>query len=118
MIDEKKIQEAAAKCYEDKYHFNYAATLADDDSTPLFEEGDIKNSFICGINWFKQSIWHDASEVPEEDKIVITEYEDCAGVSYEIDCNDGVNDWGENVKNYNIKRWCCISDLLPKGGEE
>ena len=105
MIDEKKTDEAASK-YANVYSSEYPEAYS-------FHDG-----FIKGINWFKQSIWHDASEVPEEDKIVITKYEDCAGVSYGIDSNDGVNDWGENVKNYNIKRWCCISDLLPKGGEE
>ena len=111
MIDEKQMQEAAIKCADDKNPCHYAVEAMD-------METACRVSFEEGVNWFKRNLWHDACEEPNEDKAIITEYEECAGINYEIGSNDGVYDWRENVKEMNIKRWCYISDLIPKGGEK
>ena len=52
MIDEEKIVEAAIKACIGIHNDNYKDCM--------------KLSFYRGIEWFKEAIWHEAKEEPEE----------------------------------------------------
>lgn len=71
--------------------------------------------FIRGIEWFKEAIWHDASEEPKENERIITEFRD-NGVSYELDIP--YENWECYCAFNDILRWCYLSDILPKGGKK
>lgn len=107
MIDAKIIVEAAIQ-NADKY--NPCRSTLD-------REEVCRASFANGVKWFKQAIWHDASEVPQKDQPFITQWKNL----WTIDINLSIfpnNDWFSHCKKAKIKQWAYIADLLPKGGEE
>lgn len=108
MIDEKKIEEAAKK------HFDNIVL-----NTELYQ-GDIVGAFKAGINWFLGNLWHDASEEPDKDRTY-------SHILYEIDGGYDLNgfktkmipigeSWASFIKHEYITRWLYIEDLL-KGGK-
>lgn len=72
--------------------------------------------FIRGIEWFKETIWHDAKEEPEEHKFIITQWLHEGEICYEADRTQPKVDWQNHVAENNIIKWCYVDDLLPKGG--
>lgn len=72
--------------------------------------------FIRGIEWFKETIWHDAKEEPEEHKFIITQWLHEGEICYEADRTQPKVDWQNHVVENNIIKWCYVDDLLPKGG--
>ena len=64
-----------------------------------------------------ESLWHDASEEPQDDLVII--YQDKHGDCWFATKRDIVilNINWECFATVNIRRWAYISDLLPKGGE-
>lgn len=122
MIDENKITEAVNALY----------------TGGKVLDANKKASFIRGVNWFKEAIWHKREEEPtEEGLIVVVRIIDGKQVAT-IDnwvkhkneaiaeaLNEGfqqseidkffLTEWAERG---NFDKWCYISDLLPKGGEE
>lgn len=109
MIDEKKITEAA-DLNADKY--NPCRSTLD-------EEEACRASFKDGVEWFKQAIWHDASEEPESDKCILIRFVDYKGnVEYGTDILAPPITWNNWVEICKITKWCYVEDLLPKGGEE
>lgn len=101
MIDEKKIVEAAIKECKDIHNDNY--------------KDCIRLGFYRGIEWFKEAIWHDASEKPKENERIITEFRG-NGVSYELDIP--YENWDCYCAFNDILRWCYINDILPEGGDK
>lgn len=100
MIDEKKIQEAAAGMFNVGSSMNIAEQIA----------------FERGVYWFKKALWHPAKEKPILQK----------GSHALVELYDGrITLWETwrvyeaicNRKGYVVK-WCYIEDLLPKGGEK
>jgi hypothetical protein len=100
MIDEKKIQEAAAGMFNAGSLMNAAEQIA----------------FERGVYWFKKSLWHPAKEKPILQK----------GSHALVELYDGrITLWKTwrvyeaicNRKGYVVK-WCYIEDLLPKGSEK
>lgn len=72
-----------------------------------------KNCFIDGANWRINSVWHDASEKPNRNQLVLFECRKIYGKGYSVN-------FGENyelMKNV-ILRWAYIIDLLPDRKEE
>lgn len=122
MIDEKKIKEAANTLY----------------TGGKVLDANKKASFIRGVKWFKEAIWHKREEEPtEEGLIVVVRIIDGKQVAT-IDnwvkhkneaiaeaLNEGfqqseidkffLTEWAERG---NFDKWCYISDLLPKGGDK
>lgn len=120
MIDEKKIQGAVN---------NYIG------HAPEIDEGiyvaSERKAFKDGANWaiseFLKELWHDASEKPKNNAQCVV----YASFEYDEYPEDNFSDY--TVSTYNngwyedyfpseadviIKKWCYISDLLPKGGEQ
>lgn len=84
---------------------------------------DAKNGFMAGAQWRINSVWHDASEEPEqEDEPILVEYEDwgieCSGYTV---CDD-IWDYRIRLKRdgacCTILRWAYIKDLIPERKEE
>lgn len=103
MIDEKKIKEAANTLY----------------TGSKVLDANKKASFIRGVEWFKQAIWHDASEKPEFNRRLITQHITLMGeLGYDLTTNIPAYSWEIYVKGAHITKWCYVEDLLPKGGEK
>ena len=107
MIDEKKITEAA------NAYIGYPHEVDEGVSVSMR-----RDAFRKGAEWFKQSLWNDASEEPELNKKLVVQCTNYMGdVDYEVDTNDSLISWKDWVVSYRILKWCYLSDLLPKGGE-
>ena len=68
--------------------------------------------FIEGAQWRINSVWHDASEKPDKNQLVVFECRKTYGKGYSVN-------FGENyelMKNV-IVRWAYIIDLLPERKE-
>lgn len=66
-----------------------------------------------------KNVWHDVSEIPEEDLTQIL-YQDKTGTCWFTVMRDIVRligNW-EHFAAVNIRCWAYIRDLLPKGGEK
>lgn len=124
MIDAKKIVEAAIKECKDIHNDNY--------------KDCIKLGFYRGVEWFKQAIWHDKSEEPTQEGLIIVQ-----GVLNGENLANGIN-WKEVLREgietgkktgytqeeideclriawkefRNFDKWCYLADLLPKGGDK
>ena len=109
MIDKKKIQKGMKACLDRRIDDKVERENMRD---PLIA---YTRAFDDAIDWFKQAIWHDASEEPKENERIITEFRD-NGVSYELDIP--YENWECYCAFNNILRWCYLSDILPKGGEK
>lgn len=63
-----------------------------------------------------EKVWHDASEVPQEDGWILVQFStdvyDTLALPRDIDV------WHDFIEMRNFARWAYISDLLPKGGEK
>lgn len=102
MIDENEIYRAAS---------NYQA---EENGAPRSEE-----AFMDGAKWmqnkFIERLWYCAEKRPENrcDIIAISK----KGLMFAWYILPKI-DWAEDVKDYNIERWCYIDDILPKSKEE
>ena len=69
--------------------------------------------FIAGARWRINSVWHDASEKPDKNQLVVFECRKTYGRGYSVN-------FGENydlMKNV-ILSWAYVIDLLPERKEE
>ena len=90
-----------------------AASYAD--SIPQFDDRKryCREDFIAGADWRINSVWHDASEKPNRNQLILFECRKTYGKGYSVN-------FGENyelMKNV-ILRWAYIIDLLPDRKEE
>lgn len=77
------------------------------------EEEGYANGFVAGADWRINSVWHDASEKPNRNQLILFECRKTYGKGYSVN-------FGENyelMKNV-ILRWAYIIDLLPDRKEE
>lgn len=116
MIDEKKIQEAAAGMFNVGGLVNTVERIA-------FKEG---------VEWFKKALWHTEDEIPEDGRIILVKgWYDCkrSGDYIIINTTEDINyDDADPDRKYQWEcfcscagvpiTWCYIEDLLPKGGEK
>lgn len=84
---------------------------------------DAKNGFIAGAEWRINSVWHDASEEPEqEDEPILVEYEDWGFECSDYTVCDDIWDYRIRLKRdgayCTILRWAYIKDLIPERKEE
>lgn len=123
MIDEKKIEKAAIG------HLKVEQAAYRDESGDVVYptsikdiEGQIMDSFMDGAHWAINSLWHPNGEEPEDDAECLIDTGKgirlCYWNSYDKCWDDEEEDDYFCEMSY-IKRWCYLSDLLPKeGGEE
>lgn len=105
MIDEKTIQDVATDYAFEEGH-----------SSTSIENRVADKAFANGVKWFKQAIWHEAKEEPEEHKFIVTQWLHEGEICYETDRKQPKVDWLNHVTENNIIQWCYTEDLLPKGG--
>lgn len=139
MIDENKIYRGMKTCLDRR--------VDDKDERELMRDALIAytRAFYDALGWFKQNLWHDASEEPKEKGIVLqytaTEDDDyCCPVDWvgnkstvfdlmkEAASNLGEEEpsdeeleklYSEQWKSRKgLTKWCYLSDLLPKGDEQ
>lgn len=108
MIDEKKITEAV------NAYIGYAKEIDEGVETSMR-----RDAFRAGVKWFKQALWHDASEKPQGSAAILYLWHDeQGGMDVGI---DGVFDdleWKKFVEYNKITKWCYINDILTKGGDK
>lgn len=79
---------------------------------------DIQSGFIDafsrGAKWRINSVWHDASEIPQHSGILIAICKDGKAVL----CGPNNSDWKTTVKIFHIVKWAYIDDLRPERKEE
>jgi len=81
--------------------------------SPLMESIAAKEGFIAGAQWRINSVWHDASEKPDKNQLVVFECRKTYGRGYSVN-------FGENydlLKNVVLK-WAYVIDLLPERKEK
>ena len=83
---------------------------------------DAKKGFIAGAQWRINSVWHDASEEPEqEDEPILVEYEDWGFECSDYTVCDDIWDYRTRLKRdgacCTILRWAYIKDLIPERKE-
>ena len=79
-------------------------------------------AFLDGVKWADEhpnleSLWHDASEEPKENSVILVQWNIKGNSGYEFYYADSIN-WDRFVEIYGVSIWAYISDLLPKGGEK
>lgn len=72
-----------------------------------------KNCFMDGARWRINSVWHDASEKPNKNQLILFEHRQEYGKGYSVTFGDNY----EIIKSVLI-RWAYIDDLLPDRKEE
>lgn len=98
MIDEKKIQEAAAGMFNVGGLVNTVERIA----------------FKRGVDWFKHAIWHESSVKPEGNAVILYQWLDDRGtMDVGIDGVFSDVEWAKFVAYNSITKWCYIEDLLP-----
>ena len=68
------------------------------------------NGFVIGAEWRINSVWHNASEIPEYGRTILAICKD----GRTIICGPNNSDWGETVGIFWIDNWAYIDDLTPK----
>lgn len=97
MIDEKKIQEAAAGKFNVGGLVNTVERIA-------FKEG---------VEWFKKTLWHEASVKPEGNAVILYQWlDDRETMDVGIDGVFSDVEWAKFVAYNRITKWCYIEDLL------
>ena len=82
---------------------------------------DAKNGFMAGAHWRINSVWHDASEMPEKGRPLL---EFCRGTRcgefYEIGGRVSIKnqEWDDFYKFAGIVYWAYIDELIPERKEE
>ena len=87
-----------------------------------YTEDDIRQAFEKGAMFADKnpdlsSLWHDASEEPKENSVILVQWNIKGNSGYEFYYADSIN-WDRFVEIYGVSIWAYISDLLPKGGEK
>lgn len=100
MIDEKKITKAV-----DAY-IGYPKELGEG-----VEVSMRRDAFKAGVDWFKESLWHDASEEPQVAKQILVQWLNEGEVDYEVDWAYPGVDWCVYIKKENIIKWCYLDNL-------
>ena len=129
MIDDKKIESAKEKIYEDRFILNgEEVVFNNDEKEEMFYKDDIKEAIGLGAKWaineFLKDLWHPSSEKPniKQRECCVTCLVKFKNGSTEL-CVYFRNPEGwvcddmtpKDFKRY-FKEWLYIDDLLPKEG--
>lgn len=85
MIDEKKIETAAKETFVNVRNSKDNVCM--------------KVGFLSGVKWFKEAIWHDAKEEPEEHKFIVTQWLHEGEICYEADRKQPKVDWQQFIND-------------------
>lgn len=108
MIDEKKITEAV------NAYIGYPKELGEGIETSMR-----RDAFKAGVEWFKEVLWHDASEKPQGSAAILYLWHDeQGGMHVGIDSIFDDLEWKKFVECNKITKWCYINNILPKGGDK
>ena len=83
------------------------------DGDVFVDEREITRTVGNVLKWRINSVWHDASEEPDKNQLVVFECRKTYGRGYSVN-------FGENydlMKNV-VMRWVYIKDLIPERKEE
>lgn len=125
-MNDKKIEEAKEKIFEDKFLLNGTEVIFNDEDEykeEMYDSGQIKEAIILGAKWainaFLKDLWHPASEEPREFAEVIAEAKITESINTYLSFkrNDALfKNWAAYSSGANISRWLYVDDLLPKKG--
>lgn len=100
MIDKIDIQKAASSKHNPA--FGVSGYLA------------ARNAFAAGVEWFKKTLWHEASVKPEGNAVILYQWlDDRDAMDVGIDGVFSDVEWAKFVAYNRITKWCYIEDLLP-----
>lgn len=123
MIDDKKIESAKEKIYEDKFLGcgEMVEAFKDEDEMEMFDKEDIKEAIGLGARWavneLLKDLWHPASEEPRKDVSIIVETHNDKNMFYYAWNRWQDNfypSWTDAVLCSRVSRWLYIDDLFPK----
>lgn len=110
----EQIEQAALKCAKDRW--------GDSESQHAMAKAQgTVYGFKQGAQWRVNSVWHDASEMPEKGRPLL---EFCRGTRcgefYEIGGRGSIKDqeWDDFYKFAGIVYWAYIDELIPEREEE
>lgn len=108
MIDEKKITEAV------NAYIGYPKELGEGLETSMR-----RDAFKAGVDWFRNALWHPASEKPimSEYGMIIVELNDIITCKYSLWRSTTTYECLCNNKSY-VRRWLYLDDLLKKESEK
>ena len=88
---------------------NRLAALYSSESPEVYSYAD---GFVRSVTWFKDAIWHDASEEPRHNEELLGL--DTDGFSIYSWKNQEAT-WQEFLYNTGLQRYCYIADIIPIG---
>lgn len=127
MIDDKKIESAKEKIYEDKFLGcgEMVEAFEDEDEMEMFDKEDIKEAIGLGAKWgineFLKNLWHRNTEEPDKSKsdiITLGFDNDDAYLHFKESILWNKESWRHSISRCQITEWAYLSDILPKEGEE
>lgn len=128
MIDDKKIESAKEKIYEDKFLGcgEMVEAFKDEDEMEMFDKEDIKEAIGLGAKWaineFIKYLWHPNTEEPDKSKsdIITLGFENDAYLQFKESILWNEESWRHSISRCQINKWAYLSDILPKqkGGEQ
>lgn len=116
MIDEKKIEKAKEKIFEDEFElYSYDTEYPDGNIYRMFTSDQLKRAISFGAHWviseFLKDLWHPASEEPENYKQFIYVKDTLeTGVTSMLPSFD----WKHFVHDTGTCKWLYIDDLLEQ----
>lgn len=105
MIDEKKKQNGMKTCFDRRIDDKVEREFMRD---PLIA---YTRAFNDAIDWFKNVLWHNASEEPQVAKQILVQWLNEGEVDYEVDWAYPGVDWRIYIKKENIIKWCYLDNL-------
>lgn len=76
-------------------------------------QDDLERAFENGADWRINSVWHDASEVPQRKGYILVQINNECPIYVTWSINVNPKDWDKTVERTNAVKWAYIEDLLP-----
>lgn len=68
-----------------------------------------RQGFIKGANWYINSVWHNSSERPNDDKAILAISRD----SKPFIGGPNNSKWADIVRDFRVTKWAYVEDLVP-----
>ena len=119
MIDEKKIEEAAA------YYAEENTRLVEDQwGDMITDTEELSEAYKEGAHWaineFLRDLWHPNTEEPDKSKsdIITLDFDNDAYLQFKESILWSEESWRHSISRCQITKWAYVSDLFPKEGGE
>ena len=96
----------------EKKSLEYAKTATPSCVFGDFDKYAIADAFEHGANWRIDSVWHEASEEPERNRIYLAQLGNSTLDTFYYSGN-----WERFSRGVNMQRWAYVEDLLPNKKE-